>query len=105
MTRALIATAAAALITLAGLGQAAATTYIVYTSGFDVTSTTGCDYGGSQGSLVTMANGSEGCMVEAGLAASGGDELAQSVLDAELSAAGDDDEDEGPITFFVGRRR
>lgn len=79
MKRALITLAAVFAVSLPS--AALATVYVVYTSGFDVTSTTGCDYGGTSGSLVTLANGSEGCMVEAGMAADDGDEAAAALMD------------------------
>lgn len=105
MNRILVAAATAALISLAGIGQALATTYIVYTSQFDVTSSTGCDYGGYQGTLVTLADGSEGCMVEASVTFSDGDAPEASAIDDDFAAAGDDEDDEGPATTFQPRRR
>ena len=106
MNRILVAAATAALISLAGIGQALATTYIVYTSQFEVTSTTGCDYGGYAGTLVTLADGSEGCMVEASITFSDGDAVEQAAIDEERTAAGDDDDDdEGPVRTFSPYRR
>lgn len=93
-----IALTVAAAFALVAPATALANVYIVYTSGFDVVGTTGCDYGGTSGTLVTMANGSEGCMVEAGMAADDGDEAAAALLDDYIAAGGEyDDGDDDPV--------